>query len=99
MLVCSLLSACSGLFQNQESPIIFTETVENYPKAEVVFQVRLPSALIEGEKLVLEYSVKVADDNGGEAGQTDVIAHAGVTESAHDHWVAGQRYPTNEGGR
>ncbi len=61
MLVCSLLSACSGLFQNQESPIIFTETVENYPKAEVVFQVRLPSALIEGEKLVLE----VLDDVTG----------------------------------
>lgn len=61
ILVCSLLSACSGLFQTQTIPLTFTETIENYPKAEVVFQVRLPSSLIEGEKLVLE----VLDDVTG----------------------------------
>jgi hypothetical protein len=48
------LSACSGLLQKPIDEILFTETVENYPKAEVVFQVRLPAPLNEEEKLILE---------------------------------------------
>lgn len=49
-----ILSACSGLLQKPIDKISFTETVENYPKAEVVFQVRLPAPLNEEEKLILE---------------------------------------------
>jgi len=61
ILVTSILSACSGFAQTPGSTLSFTETVENYPKAEVVFQVRLPSPLAEGEKLLLE----VLDDVTG----------------------------------
>jgi hypothetical protein len=50
----TLLTACSRLLQRPNESIAFTETVENYPKAEVVFQVRLPAPLIDDEKLVLE---------------------------------------------
>ncbi|MBA3072963.1 MAG: hypothetical protein FP831_05170, partial [Anaerolineae bacterium] len=50
----TLLTACSSLLQRPNESIAFTETVENYPKAEVVFQVRLPSPLVDDEKLVLE---------------------------------------------
>ncbi len=42
-------SACSQVEQ-----VIFLETVENYPQAEVVFQVTLPSPLPVDEKLNLE---------------------------------------------
>ncbi len=54
LLTTTLLTACSSLFQRPNKSIAFTETVENYPKAEVVFQVRLPAPLVEGEKLLLE---------------------------------------------
>ncbi|PKO00680.1 MAG: hypothetical protein CVU42_02305 [Chloroflexi bacterium HGW-Chloroflexi-4] len=50
----SILTSCSSLLQQPIESITFSETKENYPKAEVVFQVRLPAPLIEGEKLVLE---------------------------------------------
>jgi len=61
IVITSMLSACSGLLKSQIDAISFTETVENYPKAEVVFQVRLPAPMVEGEKLVLE----VLDDVTG----------------------------------
>lgn len=61
IIVTLMLSACSGFLQSNIDKITFTETVENYPKAEVVFQVRLPAPLVEGEKLVLE----VLDDVTG----------------------------------
>ncbi len=51
-----LLSSCS-IFNKIDSPInpiVFTETKENYPQAEVIFQVRLPSPLPYDEKLLLE---------------------------------------------
>ena len=49
-----VLSACSSLQKNPIESIAFTESVENYAKAEVVFQVRLPAPIAENEKLVLE---------------------------------------------
>ncbi|MHB8088302.1 MAG: glycoside hydrolase family 113 [Anaerolineaceae bacterium] len=54
LIATSLLTACSGLLQTTSEADTFSETFENYPKAEVVFQVRLPAPLIEGETLVLE---------------------------------------------
>lgn len=44
-----VVSAC-----NQVEPVIFIESVENYPQAEVIFQATLPSPLPEGETLNLE---------------------------------------------
>lgn len=49
-----VLSACDSLKGNPIEEIAFSETVENYAKAEVVFQVRLPIPINENEKLVLE---------------------------------------------
>jgi hypothetical protein len=54
ILVNSIISGCSGLFPTPTEANSFSETVENYPKAEVVFQTRIPTPLVDGEKLVLE---------------------------------------------
>lgn len=62
LITCSLvlfifiISACN-VFPQSASPIeaiTFSETVENYPQAEVIFQVKLPAPISDNETLVLE---------------------------------------------
>lgn len=54
LIVLFLLTSCNSF---QEAPIKvddFLTTEENYPKAEVVFQVKIPTPLIDDEKINLE---------------------------------------------
>ncbi|KAF0112539.1 MAG: hypothetical protein FD147_135 [Chloroflexi bacterium] len=45
----SLLAACSSI-----NEITFQETIENYPKAEIVFQVKLPASVPSDSKVIFE---------------------------------------------
>jgi len=49
-----ILSACSVINKSPIAELAFIESNENYAKAEVIFQVNLPAALSQNEKLVLE---------------------------------------------
>ena len=62
--ILSILTTACSVFQQTDQASdepIFEETVENYPQAEVVIQVKLPTAVVEGEKVILE----IVDDVTG----------------------------------
>jgi hypothetical protein len=49
-----ILSACSVFEDSPLEDTVFTESIENYARAEVVFQVNLPAPISSTDKLVLE---------------------------------------------